>query len=429
MFVQTFRYFNGSSARRAYIAAGIFIFVLAAYALSSPGRIDIVDGQARYDVTYHWIVTGRPVFTDPWLRFMSVRGPDGLPYSPYGAAASVVAMPLVRLGLLVDTPAHETSRFLFSLTCAIFGAGVAVVLFLFYLELGISLSSAVLWTLVSALATLMWPASTSTFDNAQHAFFLIGSVFLGYVAGRRSSRWLAALAGLTAAVLIVYQEYFLMLIPALALSVVQWTGSRGSNSAATGLKPGEQTNGREGSTLLRDCKTLLGLIRSGIRTPGDARESLARFLIYCSVSIVAGVALSLAFNYFRFGTVWETGKHVLGSRGGLPPLFGNPLAGLGTLLISPGKSVFLYSPPAVLAIIGMRYLRRNSPPIAFAAIGAAFILVGFISCIAFAGGDWCWGPRYLVPLLPLWALAFPFLFRAGVIRRDVILAIVGLGLV
>jgi len=127
--------------------------------------------------------------------------------------------------------------------------------------------------------------------------------------------------------------------------------------------------------------------------------------------------------------MWETGKHVLGSRGGLPPLFGNPLAGLGTLLVSPGKSVFLYSPPAVLAIIGMRYLRRNSPPIAFAAIGAAFILVGFISCIAFAGGDWCWGPRYLVPLLPLWALAFPFLFRAGVIRRDVILAIVGLGLV
>src|SRR5207245_5602717 len=27
---------------------------------------------------------------------------------------------------------------------------------------------------------------------------------------------------------------------------------------------------------------------------------------------------------------------------------------------------------------------------------------------SFFGGDWCWGPRYAIPVMPLWALALPF---------------------
>ena len=35
--------------------------------------------------------------------------------------------------------------------------------------------------------------------------------------------------------------------------------------------------------------------------------------------------------------------------------------------------------------------------------------------LSYFGGDWCWGPRYLIPVLPLWALAFPY--AAGRLRR------------
>ena len=95
-----------------WTAAGVFLLVLAVYILSGPGRIDIIDGQARYDVSYHLVTEGRPVLGDKWIGpFMSVPGRDGLRYSFYGSPGSVFAMPLVALGVLLDGPAHETSRF------------------------------------------------------------------------------------------------------------------------------------------------------------------------------------------------------------------------------------------------------------------------------------------------------------------------------
>jgi hypothetical protein len=54
-------------------------------------------------------------------------------------------------------------------------------------------------------------------------------------------------------------------------------------------------------------------------------------------------------------------------------------------------------------------------------------LVLFLSCICFVGGDWCWGPRYLAVLVPLWALAFPFV-SLNRVRRELVVAIVGAGL-
>jgi len=54
-------------------------------------------------------------------------------------------------------------------------------------------------------------------------------------------------------------------------------------------------------------------------------------------------------------------------------------------------------------------------------------LVLFLSCICFVGGDWCWGPRYLTVLLPLWALALPFL-ELDRAKRKLSVALVCMGL-
>jgi hypothetical protein len=216
-----------------WVAIGIFLVVLAVYILASPGRIDIIDGQARYDVAYNWLVEGRPVIRDQWIgRAMFVRGKGNLPYSYYGAPASVFSMPLVWFGLYADTLSHETSRFLFSLTSSIFGALIAIILFFFYSELGLRLRSALAWTMVSTFTTLVWPASESTFDNAQHAFFAITAAYLGFLAAKRDSILFAIGGGLMAAILIPYQEYFLLIIPALALCTIRPSASK-DNSLAT----------------------------------------------------------------------------------------------------------------------------------------------------------------------------------------------------
>src|SRR5215475_12792127 len=90
-----------------WLATGIFLIVLSVYILSGPGRIDTIDGQNRFNVTYHWLVQGHPTADDPWIP-MGIPGRNGLRYSSYGVAGSLFPIPLVALGLAADTPVQET---------------------------------------------------------------------------------------------------------------------------------------------------------------------------------------------------------------------------------------------------------------------------------------------------------------------------------
>jgi len=409
-----------------YVAPGIFFVVLAVYILSSAGRIDIVDGQARYDVAYNWLTEGRPVLRDSWIGpFMGVPGRDGLRYSYYGAPASFFSIPLLWLAKFFDTPAREVSRFLFSLTSCFFGAAIAGVLFLFYVELGVSHRRAVFWVAVSSFATLLWPLSTSTFDNAQHAFFLLAASYLGFMSAKRSSKLLAAASGSLAAVLILYQEYFLLLVPVLAVSTLRWDFANDAISANPPVGSPKSWYSELNSGFYYDLRRLFELARAAFREGGEARASCDRFLLCAGTAVTVGLALSFTYNNLRFGSFLDDGKlrpelHPF-------PLFGNPLAGLVTLLLSPGKSVFLYSPPLILGLLAILHFRVIQRAVAFTVVTTSIVLISFLSCILFVGGDWCWGPRYLAPLLPLWALGLPFL--GGKIRREVVLSIIGAGLI
>jgi len=409
------------------MAAGIFFTVLAIYVLTSPGRIDIIDGQARYDVAYHWLLEGRPLLSDPLIKdSMSVKGRSGLNYSYYGPAGSVFAMPLLWLGFLHDDPPGETSRFFFSLTSAVFGALIAVVVFLFYLELRVPLRKALAWTMLGAFATYIWPISNSSFDNAQHAFFVIAAFYLGFMSAERKSRLLAMTGGLTAGVLILYQEYFLLIIPALAISTLNWRDAKEPASGREQAGGAEHRGNPQGRQLIHAARTVLAWIRSAYQRPGVARESFLRFALFL-VSTSAGGILSLAYNHLRFGSFLQNGKVVFAAQRGYP-LLGNPVTGFLTLLVSPGKSIFLYSLPVILGLWGFRALWRLQPEIGAVLVGVTAMLVLFISCISFAGGDWCWGPRYLAPLIPCWALPFPFVSVKGRLQRKLMLAILAAGM-
>ena len=409
------------AAAKWWIASGIFLLVVGIYGLSGPGRIDMVDGQIRFDVAYNWLATGRPVVTDDWIGpLMGVPGRDGHRYSFYGAPASVFGMPLVWAGIHSGAHDVQLSQFLFSLTSSLFGAAIAPLLFLFYLELGATVRRAFAWTMVSSFATYVWAISSSTFDNAQHAFFALAAVYFGFLSGRRKSAAYAVLGGLMAAVLFLYQEYFLLIIPIFALPTLGWKSLVITDPEVKG-KPTIIVS-QVVSAVQRTFRAALTLVRSAWEGPGESRSACLRYCLFLAV-VGVGVALSLAYNDLRFGSWFSNGKITKA----YPPLFGNPLAGLSTLLISPGKSVFLYSPTLVLGILGIRQLWRRAPELATTVVMASLTLVLFISLIACAGGDWCWGPRYLTPLLPLWALAFPFLpdFK---LKRGLVFAIVLLGI-
>ena len=128
------------------------------------------------------------------------------------------------------------------------------------------------------------------------------------------------------------------------------------------------------------------------------RDVRPRRWLLISSALVGGLppfGAWLAFEILRFGKP-------LSSYAG--HYFTNPfLDGCWRLLIGPSKGLVLYFPLTVLAGIGWwRLAHRSHDRGAAVAIGAAFLI---ILCLTAAWWTWDgvfgWGPRYLVPVIPL----------------------------
>src|SRR5581483_6712599 len=411
---------RNSRRSTVWTTLGIGLIVFSIYVLSGPGRIDIIDGQLRYEVSANLVQNGRPELRDKFITsnaMLAVRGKDGAFYSFYCIAGSVFAAPFVWLGGLLGSPEGEGQRFLFSLSSGLFGALAACVLYIFYIDLGVSKKRALMWCFVSAFATLLWPTSTSTFDNAQHSFFSLFAIYLGYRSAIKKSIGLSIIAGVVAGILINYQEYFVLLIPALALSCLTWQGRKiddddAGKSSAT--KSRTKSSGLDFNDVARGIGSVVSAIRKLAFGDGEYAMARRRYLAY-ACGAWSGAVVFFFYNYMRFGSIFNSGKFDIIAQGH-PVFFGSFFIGLPGLLVSPGKSIFLYSPPIILGLIGIRRLWRVAPQVGLSVATTSFVLLMFLSKISFFGGDWCWGPRYLVILLPLWALAFPFLPKGNIVR-------------
>src|SRR5215212_5744548 len=93
--------------------------VFGVVALTGPGRIDIVDGQTRFEAGRSLVEHGDTALRDPRVQFSRFPGRDGLDFSLYRFPQIVVAAAAV---LVADAtgPASEGRRhFVFSLHGAV----------------------------------------------------------------------------------------------------------------------------------------------------------------------------------------------------------------------------------------------------------------------------------------------------------------------
>jgi hypothetical protein len=73
-------------------------------------------------------------------------------------------------------------------------------------------------------------------------------------------------------------------------------------------------------------------------------------------------------------------------------------------LVSPGRGLLFYVPWVVLVAGGFPVLRRRRPVVAWVCLAACLTQLLFYALRTTWWGNWCWGPRYLVPVLPLLAV-------------------------
>lgn len=363
------------------LALGLYLLVAVVYVLSGPGRIDQVDGQYRFEVARSLLLHGKPVLLDPTMPTTAAREAAIGRVAGYGFSPSVMAIPLMELGRLVGWKGAEAQRFLFSWLSGLLGAGIVPLQVLVHRRLGLSRQAAAAWGLATAFCTFLWAGSLSVTDQSQHAFWMMLALVGAWFAAETGRLLPAVASGLGLAVLVNHQEAYVAVFPAVLLALVP-----------------------------------------RLRERGDWRRAVGPALVI-GAGLGLGLLAWLGWNTWRMGAATDSGK-----TGGAGVILAGPLVGAVSLLFSPGKGILFYSPPVILAVLGLRGLWARAPGLLRAILLGAAANLAIYSLMPFFGGDWCWGPRYMIPLLVLLGLAMPFATWTGPLRRGLLGTVLALGL-
>jgi hypothetical protein len=123
---------------------------------------------------------------------------------------------------------------------------------------------------------------------------------------------------------------------------------------------------------------------------------LARALGHAGLGLLPGALMALLYNYLRFGSPLKTGySGVAGA------MVENVALSCWGFLFSPGKSIFIYVPPLLLAALGLRRFWRQHRTSGLLMLATVAPLALFYGAFPSWPGDWSWGPRYLVFAVPV----------------------------
>lgn len=243
-------------------------------------------------------------------------------------------------------------------------AATAVIVSLAVRRLGYQPGTAVWCGLLFGLATMAWPYS-KTFYRDPLAMLMVSIAFFGWVMATRARAWAQA--------------------PGVAVMLLGTLGGVLAKNTAMVLLPAF------GVTLL--C--------AWVRQHGAGRRLWGRLT---AAAVAAGSLVGLAALVFEQGPLARYSLTYLTSLArhfvaGLGPH--SLIAALGPFL-SPAKSLFLFSPPLVLSVIGgVRWWSRQrlvALPAALTALTLALAQALFYG-EAWAG-SFGWGLRYMLPALP-----------------------------
>lgn len=350
----------------------IFGFFLALFVLIFRGDFLSMDEMGRWGLTKTLVHE----------RDISITKPDGTSfYVPWPLLQSVAAVPLHALGETLsfsDDPAErvEGGKFFATLFCPLISALACVVFYRLCRQFSGKTRAGLLLTLVFGLCTTTLPYSRTFFSEPFTGLLLMIGVLLAIGSTRRKPAR-GIFAGLFLA-LAVTNNY--VALPVFGLVFIFFA------CQANGLK------GAFRMTTLQDAR-LWGLLLFGALALGQG----------------------MWYNYARFGDWLRSPYDYLELPANAiypanPPLFSYPLlAGVYGFLLSPMRSVFLYSPPLIGALVlWPRFVKEHGrKAILLLAICVYYLLVYSKTMGWFAG--YSWGPRYLVPVTGFFLLPFIYL--------------------
>jgi hypothetical protein len=378
----------------------IFVFFLALFVATTAGHIYTIDSYLNYLVAKS--IGGYGVLAVPKFM-MTVEGAGGRHYSKLGIGQSLASLPFFWTGKIIeglspDNPAFRVygeefkfpdasgvitavpqtlirasdsegaQIFLVTLTNAFVVAGLCLVFWLLLKSYGLSDRGAFWGTMLLALTTPLWIYSRDFFAEPLFAICLLGTFYL--LRDRSGTLRQAALAGMVSSIGILTRASFIPLIAIFAVYLVM-------------ISPGGDTTSENSAP------------KSSMAASSRLRKT-ATYIAFCLPGLLALAIL----NTVRFGSPLLTGYHTAYDQGFSIPL----IKGLVWNLASSHRSIFLYAPATLLMFLGLpSFAKKHRGPALLIGAVVVYVFVIYSKWWAWHGG-WCWGPRFLVPVIPLMLL-------------------------
>lgn len=358
----------------------IFLFFLSLFTLTMQGVPVGGDARVMFKMTRSLVDRGSVFIPhDPKVHLVPAR--DGKYTSKYPLGQSLAEAPLYVAGREVvrSKGLHGSYYgeflvyFITALTTPLVSALWCALVFLFALRLGHTARLSAGLALLTGLGTLVLPHSKALFSEPLQGLLLTLAcycIFRAFGGDRGGGTGWAAACGLSLGFLILTKPLNVILLPVFLVYILwKW----------------------------KERKRGWG--------------ALIAILAAVGVPVLIGIGGALLFNHARFGDPLDFGYFGRHERDELFK-FSVPLwVGLHGLLISTGKGLFFYVPVAWLLFFCWRGFARERPAEAVLFFGAAAVLLVVYAKWNQWHGDYTWGPRFLVPLMGLMALALGDLFR------------------
>jgi len=337
------------------LAVWVGLILFAIYLLSFSGRFHVMDELAVFTAGHNFAQYGQAdinplIWTNHWTPHPpGIMSGDGNLYTKKAPGISFLVAPLVIIGHAV--PKLNTIH-LGLLTNSIITAMTASLLVIWLSDLGYSPKIAMFTSLGYGLCTIAWIYARMLWGLTVLGLLILIAVWAVYRAEtvqKISRSWMIFLAGLAAAL---------------------------------------------GPAFRFESAVIIIFIGVYLFQKLNFSKKFPFLLIYGMPSLLVGMGL-LYFNYIRFVNLGETGYSQ-------EIMFHAPWTGAYSMLFSPGQGLFFYSPFMLLIFFGMRATWQRLDRSYFLLIATICLFNWLFYSSWFAwGGIWNWGPRFLLPILPL----------------------------
>ncbi len=371
--------------RRRLLALSLCLFLFAIYLFTYRGGFHSIDEVSMFAVTESLAKFGQ-VNSDQiaWTQWTTSQaeaqgffGRDGHVYSKKGLALSLAQVPLYGLALMLPGIGMLQTV---SLLNAILTASSALLIFMFAQRLGFALSTAVYTALIFGLATIVFVYAKYLFSEPLAGFLLLLAAYMLFAYRQEGGVRHTVIAGLAAGFAILARANNLFLGPVFGLYLL-WI-----------------ENIQSGAVKLSEFK------KPAVWRVGWPQLIFSAAVISFILALFVPGVMMLAYNAIRSGNPLQTGYD-------LTLFSSNPLLGLYKLLFSPLRGLFIYSPILILSIPGWWQFRKRYPAEAWffmGLVGISLLLFSFWS----SGEGLSWGSRFLVPLIPFFAICLAPIIEA-----------------